>query len=213
MSPRALIFDFDGVLVDLEPLHMLAWQQVLAPLHLDFSKEDYDTRYLGLNDRDILAKCFQEANKHLSPKLTQELIFKKELKTREIFSKDIPLIDGVQEFLEEVYPKYPLSIVTGALSGEVYFVLDRLHWRHYFPIVISAADVQKGKPDPEGYLKAFEKIKGLKNWDPPLLKSDCLIFEDSQYGIEAAKRAGIPFIEVKGTLRSHLSIFQNGDPL
>jgi len=201
VTPRALIFDFDGVLVDLEPLHMKAWQEVLKPIDLTFSDKDYEERYLGLNDRDFLALRFKEAGKKLSQTLCNELIQKKEHKTTKFFSKEIPLIDGVQDFLKKVSQKYPLAIVTGGLSNEVYFVLDHLKWRPLFKIIITSGDVQKGKPDPEGFLKAYEKLKNLCEWNPPLQKSECLIFEDSQYGMEAAKRAGIPFVQVRGSLR------------
>ncbi|MDP2599925.1 MAG: HAD family phosphatase [Deltaproteobacteria bacterium] len=199
-TPKAFLCDFDGVLVDLEPLHCKAWQETLKPLGPSFSSEEYDQKYLGLNDRDIAKKVFVGKKRLLSPHFSQELLRQKEMHSKELFLKGVPVIEGAPAFLEKTFVMSPIALVTGALPGEVYFVLDQLKWRHYFSFIITAADVERGKPDPEGYLKAFEKIKTMKKWDPPLKKSDCLILEDSQYGIEAAKKAEIPCKVVKGSL-------------
>lgn len=198
--PKAFIFDFDGVLVDLEPLHCKAWQMTLKPLGMIFTNEEYDQHYLGLNDRDIATRIFADKKHSLSDKMLQELTRQKELHSKGLFLKGIPVIEGASEFLLKTSQLGPLSLVTGALPGEVYFVLEQLKWRNYFPIIVTSADVKKGKPDPEGFLKAFERLRTFKAWAPPLTKEDCLILEDSQYGIEAAKKAGIPCKVVKGSL-------------
>ncbi len=202
---RAFIFDFDGVLVDLEPLHCKAWQGILKPLGIIFTKEEYDQKYLGLNDRDIAKKVFADKKHSLSDKMLQELIRQKEIYAKTLFLKGAPLINGAKEFVETAFQNGPMSIVTGGLPGEVYFVLEQLKWRHYFPIIITATDVTNGKPDPEGFLKAFEKLKKIQKWDPLLKKSDCLILEDSQYGIEAAKKAGIPHFAIQKDFKDILT--------
>ena len=79
-TTRALIFDFDGVLVNTEPMHMQAWIEVLSALKISFTQKDYDERYIGLNDRDFLAKIFGEKKHSLTPKLQAELIHQKEAK-------------------------------------------------------------------------------------------------------------------------------------
>lgn len=198
---RALIFDFDGVLVDAEPIHCQVWMEVLATQHITFTKKDYYERYIGFNDRDFLKKVFSEKGQALTPKIKEELIRQKEARSRESLAKEIPLIEGADVFLKEAFRKYPLALVTGALPGEVYFILDALRWRNFFSIVITSADVKKGKPNPEGFLKAFEKLKRLKSWNPPLQKKECLVFEDSQKGILAAQKAGLPYEIVKGSLK------------
>lgn len=200
MTPRALIFDFDGVLVNTEPLHMRAWIDVLAALKISFTQKDYDDRYIGLNDRDFLKKIFDEKKHRLTPRLREDLIAQKEAKTRAALSKKIPLIDGADAFLKKSAEKYPMALVTGALPGEVYFILETVGWRKFFPIIVTSADVTKGKPNPEGFLKAFKKLSQIKNWTPPLAAKDCLVFEDSQNGIHAAKNAGMPCQVVKGIL-------------
>ena len=200
--PKAFLCDFDGVLVDLEPLHCKAWQEILKPLGPSFTDEEYDQKYLGLNDRDIAKKIFGGRKRLLSPHFSEELIRKKEIHAKGLFLKGIPIIEGAPEFLEKACTIGPIALVTGALPGEVYFVLDQLQWRHYFSFIITAADVERGKPDPEGYLKAYEKIRTMKIWTPALEKKDCLILEDSQYGIEAAERAEIPCKVIKGSLLS-----------
>ncbi len=210
MSLRALIFDFDGVLVDTEPLHMRAWMDVLSPFRILFSKEDYYARYIGLNDRDFLAKIFGEKKKPFTSKSSERLIHQKEGKTKESLSKNIPLMEGADDFLKKSALQYPLGLVTGALPNEVYFILDRLDWRKLFSVIITSGDIEKGKPDPEGFLKAFEQLRTLEDWTPPLEKSQCLIFEDSQNGILAAKNAGIPYHRITSKSWTTASYLPNG---
>lgn len=191
-KPRALLFDFDGVLVNTEPIHRRAWQEVVAPLGFSFTIEEYNSRYIGLNDRDFIAKLCRDKECPLTAKLSRELIGEKEKKTREIFSRKIPVIEGAEEFLRKVHKKYPLALVTGGLPSEVYFILHKKDWHKLFTTIVTSEDVAKGKPDPEGFLKAYDALKKLCAWSPPLQKEECLIFEDSLHGSTAAKAAGIP---------------------
>lgn len=199
MTVRALIFDFDGVLVNTEPFHMKAWQEVVAELGFSFTLDEYDARYIGLNDRDFIARLCEDKQYPLPEKLSKELIRKKATKTREIFSHTIPMVEGSEEFLKKSAKKYPLALVTGGLPDEVYFILDKKDWRKLFSVIITSGDVTKGKPDPEGFLKAFDALQNACKWNPSLKKEECLIFEDSAHGSEAAKRAGIPCQIIKNT--------------
>ncbi|MBI5299746.1 MAG: HAD family phosphatase [Deltaproteobacteria bacterium] len=199
VTVRALIFDFDGVLVNTEPFHMKAWQEVAVELGFSFTREEYNARYIGLNDRDFITRLCEDKQYPLPPKLSKELIHKKATKTREIFSHTIPMIEGSEEFLKNSAKKYPLALVTGGLPDEVYFILDKKNWRKLFSVIVTAEDVVKGKPDPEGFLKAFGALQNACTWNPPLKKDECLIFEDSVHGSEAAKRAGIPCQIIKNT--------------
>lgn len=205
MKPRAILFDLDGVLTDTEPIHMGVWQDILAELPIHFTKADYDARYIGLNDRDFLAKILKENKKSLTKEQREKLIGKKEKGVLHRLSNQIPLIPGVEKFLKKIVSqKIPMGLVTGALPSEVHFILIRMQWKKYFPIAITSANVQKGKPDPEGFLIAFQQLQSLQHWDPPLQKSDCLIFEDSKNGLKAAQRAGISCQLVEGSWEAFL---------
>lgn len=202
MKPRALIFDLDGVLVDTEPVHMRAWQKVLAGLGLTLKSEVFLTRYFGLNDRDFLARFFAEEKRPLDEALRARLIGEKEKTSKIFLSEEIPLINGVEEFLAAAWAKkYPFALVTGSLASEVAFILNKLGWKKYFEVVVTAEDVKEGKPSPEGFLKAYEQLTRLCKWAPPLRKTECLVLEDSEYGIAAAKAAGMKHCVVKKTLK------------
>lgn len=197
---RALLFDFDGVLVNTEPLHMRAWQETLKDAGFSLNKKDYDVRYIGLNDRDFLNLFFRDQKKNITAALKKELISKKEAQSNKLLETEIPPIDGADDFLA-YHSNIVKAIVTGAPPSTVFLVLDALGWRRHFPIVITCADVVHGKPDPEGFLKAFDKLREFQAWHPALEKKDCLILEDSPPGIEAAEKSGIPFQIVRGSLR------------
>lgn len=199
-KPRALLLDFDGVLVDTEPVHMRAWQEVLKAQSLALTSQDFLTRFFGLNDRDFLSRFFVQNHRELPHELRSQLIAEKEKNSKKFLAEAIPLIEGVHEFLPAAAKKYPLALVTGSLPGEVDFVLRKLGWKNYFSVIVTAADVKEGKPSPEGFLKAFDRLASSYTWNPPLQKSDCLILEDSDHGVAAAQKAGIPFLRVAKTL-------------
>lgn len=202
MTLRALIFDLDGVLVNTEPVHMRAWQQVLNAQKLTLKSEDFLTRYFGLNDRDFLARFFAEQKRPLDIDLRDRLIGEKEKTSKIFLAEGIPLIDGVEEFLAAAAAKeYSFALVTGSLKSEVEFIFQKLGWKKYFSVMVTAGDVKEGKPNPEGFLKAFDQMAALRNWAPPLKKSECLIFEDSEHGVAAAKAADIPHCVVHQTLK------------
>lgn len=200
MKVRALLFDFDGVLVDTEPVHMASWRDILAPLGIRLTVREYFRDYLGINDRDFLRRIFRDKGKKWSPSLARKLIQEKELLSKQKFLRKIPLIAGAGSFLKKIAPRIPCALVTGALPSEVTFILKRLGWRRFFPVCVTSANVRKGKPDPEGFLKAFRHLRKRGGFSPPLKKSECLILEDSKAGISAAKRAKIPFKRVQKRL-------------
>lgn len=199
-KPRALLLDFDGVLVDTEPVHMRAWQEVLTGQGLTLTSENFLAHFYGLNDRDFLSRFFAQNRRELPHELRGQLIAEKEKTTKKVLVQNIPLIEGVREFLPAAAKKYPLALVTGSLPGEVDFVLRTLGWKKYFSMIVTAADVKEGKPSPEGFLKAFERLAAGYTWNPPLQKSQCLILEDSDHGVAAAQKAGIPHRVVHKTL-------------
>ncbi|MDO8493713.1 MAG: HAD family phosphatase [Deltaproteobacteria bacterium] len=168
MKTRALLFDFDGVLVNTEPLHMQSWLHTLHSLDISFGEKDYNERYIGLNDRDFLAKVLRENNRPASEAVSENLIDEKAEETRRHLIKQIPVMPGADDFIRRAAQTCAMVIVTGALKQEVFFILDQLQWRDYFLTVVTADDVAKGKPDPEGYLKAFEFLRTHKKWDRPL---------------------------------------------
>ena len=192
---RAVIFDFDGVITDSEILHLRAFNQVLARYDVEISIKDYYRDYLGLSDLDFFntlidKKVLQEpahSIEHLEKAKTA--VFEKLAKT------EGKIIDGVRDFLQMLSQnKIPMAICSGALLPEIELVLEQARLRSFFEVIVSAESVKKGKPHPEGFLLTLQKLN--ENQQNPVLPGQCVVIEDSHWGLEAAKAAGMHSIAV-----------------
>lgn len=187
---KGVIFDMDGTMVDNMMTHHRAWQRKLAALGLELSLEEVREKIHGINT-EILERLF---GNRFTPEERARISNEKEAEYRRIFRGELHLVDGLPEFLEALAAAgIPMAIGTAAPPENVDFVLDELGIRHYFRGVFHAGSVSRGKPDPE----IFEKAAGSMG----LPARDCLVFEDSPTGAEAALRAGSPAIILTTTHR------------
>jgi HAD superfamily hydrolase (TIGR01509 family) len=200
---RALIFDFDGVVADNEPIHLAAFQDVLRELHIPLTTEEYYARYVGYDDKG----CFEEVLKvHGRPypkAAIDELIAKKSLIFMARLKDRLFIFPGVQSLVQEAAGRYHLAIASGALRHEIEFVLEQAGIRKAFEHITSAEEVARGKPDPECFLHALKGLSGIRRRDgrpEPTLKADeCLVIEDTLAGIHAARAAGMKVLAVANT--------------
>jgi beta-phosphoglucomutase len=195
MFPDAVIFDFDGVIVDTEPIHYKAFQQILEPLGLGYTWQEYTENYMGFDDRDAFREAFKRADKNSDENLLHELIDKKAAIFEE-FALDITPYPGVLELLKELKEKeIPLAICSGALHSDILPVLIHLQILDYFTHIITANDVSISKPHPDSYLTAKSLL--VKSFSKEL-KENSLIYaiEDTPAGIQSAKGAGLRVIAV-----------------
>ncbi len=191
---RAVIFDFNGVLVDDEPLHFALFQQTLKKRNIPLSSADYYEKYLGYDDRDCFAAILSDANLNPDSKLIDELILEKSsLYDAEAQRKSL-FVENAVQFVKQSAQKYVLGIVSGALKQEIVEWLDRGGITSCFRVIIAAENVTQGKPHPEGYLKALAILNLDLGKDQPLMPHECLVIEDSMWGIEAAHGAGMKCI-------------------
>ncbi len=179
----ALIFDMDGTMVDNMMVHHRAWQQKLAELGLNLTLDEVIATCHGKND-EILERLFGgKYNFEERDRISSE----KEAVYREVFLKDLKLIDGLNDMLKTAFKMgIPMGIGTAARPENVDYVLDNLNIRHYFKAIVTSADVDKGKPDPSVFLMVAD-ILGVKY-------SNCLVFEDSPTGAKTAVNAGMKTI-------------------
>lgn len=176
----AFIFDMDGTLVDNMHAHTEAWGKLLAENGIEMNAHDFLVKTAGQTNREIMPKVFGE----ISEERISELALRKELLYRELFLPDRKPIEGLIDFLEkakELGIKMAVSTAAGVANME--FILDGLDLRKYFQTVTTAADVKRGKPDPEIFLKSAEKL-GIE-------PKNCLVFEDAFGGFQAAYAAGM----------------------
>lgn len=198
--PKAIFFDFDGVLADTEPLHLKMFQQVLATEGLTLTTKDYYKNYLGYDDATCFKVFYRDQGRKLSPATRQRLMRRKTQALKKYLRQHNTLIPGARRVVKNLAAHYPLAIVSGALKSEIRLILKRAALSRYFKVLIAAEDVKKGKPHPEGYLKAWQLMKGLTRLPRAGLKGlkteECMVVEDSHWGIEAAHRAGMKCIAI-----------------
>ncbi len=197
MSLKALVFDFDGIITDTEPVHMEAWQSVLEPLGVSIDEEEFKTQYVGLNDRDFLTAVAKNHQHHFDEGEKHDLIELKSAATIELLQKEIPLLPGVREFIEGAKGSRMMAICSGANRGEIEFILRHLGWTDTFDPIIASESVERGKPDPEGYIRAVEGLNEKSG--SVVLAEEALAIEDSPKGIAAAKAAGLKCLAVRNS--------------
>lgn len=192
---RAVIFDFDGVITDSEILHFRAFSQVLGRYGLEITVRDYYKDYLGLNDRDLFTLLADAGQLQLGGKTVEDLIEQKSLIFEELAKTEGRIIEGVRDFLEMLRQNnVTIAICSGALLPEIELILEDARLRAFFKVIVSAEQVKRGKPDPEGFLLALKKLNEKRL--EAILANQCVVIEDSHWGLEAAIAAVMHTIAV-----------------
>lgn len=189
----AVVFDFDGVIVDTEPLHLAAFRAVLEPEGIRLTDEEYWESYLGFDDRDAITAALSRAGRAVTAAAVATLMTRKAERFLALVDAGVPVFPGVDAFVRAAAARGPLAIGSGALRAEIELILERVGLRAAFEAIVSAEDVARGKPDPETYLRA---LAALGRRRPSLAPGDCLAVEDSAAGVRAAKDAGMRCIAV-----------------
>ena len=186
---KAVIFDFDGIIVDSEPLHLRAFQRTVETLGLKLSPTDYYSRYLACDDKTFFRKFLEDNGQQGTEREVARLVEEKGVCFEEMIGEDIRIFPGVLEFLETIQGRFHTAIGSGALTGEINLILGGRGLSGFFDFVIGADDTQNPKPSPEVYLKCLEQLR--RDYDGTITAGQCVVFEDSPHGVLAAKRAGM----------------------
>lgn len=188
---RALLFDFDGTVADTMGTHLEAWNLALAPYKLNLSKDQHQA-WAGIPTRQIVELLNQKHGSQVDADL-----FLKEKENHYIASlKSVQAIGSVMEIIKFYHGKLPMAIVTGSRRKMVELTMGQLGIGHYFDVLVCAEDYVHGKPAPDCFLKAASLLK-----IPP---QDCLVFEDAELGVQAAKSAGMAYLFVTADHRVDL---------
>jgi len=183
----AVLFDFNGVIVDDEEQHRLAFQDVLAESGIPLTRQQYYAHYLGCDDFACFVAAFQRAGKALTPAATERLIAEKSRRYERLIDASLVLVPGAKAFVERAAEELRLGLVSGALRHEIDHVLHRVGLRDCFEVVVAAEDVDACKPNPAGYLAA----RAALDRRAPISARQCVVVEDSLPGLAAARAAGM----------------------
>jgi beta-phosphoglucomutase len=193
---RAVIFDFNGIIVDDEPIHFELFQRVLKEEDINLTEADYYARYLGFDDRGAFTTAYREHGRALSDSKLAQLIKRKSGYYREEIKSKIRVFPGIQTLVPTLAKKLPLAIASGALRHEIEIILSSIGLVANFRAIVSAEDVTRGKPEPEIFLKALAQLNAALGSDHPISPAECLVIEDSKEGIRGARHAGMKCLAV-----------------
>lgn len=202
MGIEAVIFDFNGVLIDDESVHCALFQEVLAQEGVAITERDYHDRYMGYDDRGCFDAALRDAGQQADRARLDDLIARKARRYVEVAERGLRYFPGAAETLRAISARWPVAINSGALRPEIEYALGRLNCRDCVAAIISAEDTDRCKPDPEGYRLAFEALRANTNaqWAARrLTPSACLVIEDTLAGIMSAKGAGMRAVGVSTT--------------
>ena len=200
---KAIIFDFDGIIADAEPVHLKAFQMVLSEEGINLSYKDYYEKYLALDDKTCLTMVLRDRGMNYDKAFIDALMLRKSRYYDRFIRENIIIFPGVVDFIKNAYGKYTLAIASGALKNEIEFILEYAGIRRHFEIIVSADEVENCKPNPEVFMKALERINKHDSTKSRIIYPyECLVIEDSIAGIKAAHHAGMKCLAVTNSYSS-----------
>ena len=190
MQNQAFIFDMDGTLLDNTGFHTSIWLEVLASLGVQLDHDTFNRRTAGKTNRQLLR---EQVGNHLTDGEIEELTQRKETLYRQRYLPHMRPLSGLIEFLQAARRlDIPMALATSAGSENVAFTLKNLALYDYFQAIVDSTNIHHSKPHPEMFLTAACQLG--------VLAEDCIVFEDSLAGIEAARRAGMRAVVITTTL-------------
>jgi len=194
--PKAYIFDMDGTIVDNMPVHNEVWAIVLKQLGIDMPIEEFHAKTTGKKNHDIIRWL---KNDQVSEEELEAIVLFKETGYRERYKDRIQPVAGLLDLLEKARSSgIKIALATSSGKDNMNFIIDGLGVRDYFDSIMTAESVTKGKPDPEMYLETAARL-GVQ-------PEECVVFEDSILGLEAAHRARMIPVAVLTTMERNFAL-------
>jgi HAD superfamily hydrolase (TIGR01509 family) len=198
---QAILFDFNGVIINDERIHLRAYREVLQEHSVELSDEDY-FKCLGMDDVAFTRAAFERAGREVDPDTARAIIDREHELHRSIIEAEVPFAPGVITFIKEAARKFQLGIVSMAELPEIEHVLTPPKLLGNFSVIVTAQPGLKHKPAPDCYLRGLEMLN-TKRRDArklPLLPAECLVIEDAPPGVEAGRAAGMRTLAVTNTV-------------
>jgi HAD superfamily hydrolase (TIGR01509 family) len=190
-SPDAIVFDFDGVLVNTEPLHLTATQHALALRGQSIAQGEYYERYVGFNDVEMFVQMARDRGLTWCSGDVQELIAAKALQFEKLEGTAAILAPGAADCVRRLADLSPLGVASGARREEIERILARLELARYFRAIVASGETPWGKPAPDPYLAAAALLKAKP--------ARTVAIEDTAAGLASARAAGLRSIGIAGT--------------
>ena len=191
---QGIIFDFDGVIADSEPLHFRAFQQTLSEDGLEMSPKEYYARYLGYDDVGMFQAFGEDRGVPMDDARVAGLVTRKGQKLQAMLTTGAVLFPGAIEFIRSAAGAVPIAIASGALRHEIDEVVVAAGVAGLFSAIVASGDTPEGKPSPAPYSLAFERLREASA--TPLDPARCVAIEDSRWGLESARGAGLRCVAV-----------------
>ena len=198
---KALLLDFNGVVIDDEPIQRRVYQEVLAAEGVALTDEDY-LNSLGMDDRTFVRAAYARVGKQVEPNKVLEITQAKTEKWRETIADGVPLFPGVENFIRKAANDFSLGLVSMSRLEEISYVLDLTRLAECFSIIVSAEDVENPKPDPQCYREGFRLLDlyRYRLGHLPMTHPECVVIEDAPPGVQAARAADLPVLGVTNTV-------------
>jgi HAD superfamily hydrolase (TIGR01509 family) len=203
---KAVLFDFNGVIINDEPLHQKLVDEILVQENLRPKPQEYGQFCLGRSDRACLRDLLTHRGRVVTDTYLDELVARKSLAYQRQLAaiETLPIYPGLSDLIFRLRAaQLKMAIVSGAVRAEIELVLQRTQLTAHFSAIVAGDEIRTSKPEPEGYLLAINRL----NHQFPELQLQphhCLAIEDTPAGIEAAKRAGIQVVGVANTYPFHM---------
>jgi beta-phosphoglucomutase len=206
MTLKAVLFDFNGVIINDEPLHQKLIEQILVEENLRPKAEEFRQICLGRSDRACLRDLLASRGRVVSEEYLTNLITRKTQAYQQQLAEidKLPIYPGLTDLIFQIRAaKLPMAIVSGSVRAEIELVLNRIDLAKHFTVIVAGDDISTSKPDPQGYLLAVDRLN-QKMPNLQLQPQECLVIEDTPPGIQAAKQAGMQVVGVANSYPFHM---------
>jgi beta-phosphoglucomutase len=198
---QAIVFDFDGVIANSEPLHLKAFQQALAPEGIDLAPAEYYARYLGYDDVGLFEALAKDRGLAMSGGDVSALVVRKGEEMQQMLRSGTVLFPGAVEFIREAAAAVPIAIASGAMRHEIEEVIAAAGVSDLFVTIVAAGDTPHSKPSPAPYRLALERLRDVSGRE--IEPRRAVAIEDSKWGLDSAQGAGLRLVGVTNSYPAH----------
>jgi HAD superfamily hydrolase (TIGR01509 family) len=197
---QAIVFDFDGVIANSEPLHLMAFQQVLAEDGILLTRSEYYARYLGYDDVGMFEALGRDREEPMSADRVSALVALKAERMQALLQDGSVLFPGAVDFIRAAAAAVPIAFASGARRNEIDEIIDAAGVSDLFATIVAAGDTPESKPSPAPYRLAFERLR--QHTGRELEPGRSVAIEDSLWGLESARGAGLRLVGVTSSYRA-----------